>query len=228
MGWKDAPIVRTAPAGIEKPIQPNEMPGFKAAVEGATTAASERVKAGLKPTTEAETAAATAKIPTPAIYQELAADQSITKSILGQVNRAKELYNKSLKGQEPWRVAREYFPGAFKADPIASDVKRFNTAASQLYSLGSRLTRVAGEGSQDRMEFAQKLEAFKPSSDDSDAVIEEKILGLENLVNSRLQFLNSRLGDVKPATPNINRAKAMMGAGKSKTIYFDKNGNRIK
>lgn len=228
MGWRDAPIVKQAPEALQKPVSPTETPGFRGAVAGAEASATEAVKAGLKPGTEASTAAATAKIPTQQIYQELTADLSITKSIQSQINRVKELYNKSMKGQEPWRVAREYFPGAFKADPIANDVRRFTTAASQLYSLGSRLTRVAGEGAQDRMEFAQKLEAFKPSADDSDSVIEEKVLGLENLVKDRVGYLQGRIGDVKPKTSKINQAKAMMGMKAPKTLYFDKNGNRIK
>lgn len=212
----------------QAPIATEKTPGFRGAVAGAEASATEGVKAGLKPGTEAATAAATAKIPTPQIYQELSADLAVTKAIADQVKRVNTLYNDALKGREPWRVAREYFPGAFKADPIADKVRRFDTAASQLYSLGTRLTRVAGEGSQDRMEFAQKLEAYKPASGDSDSTIEEKVLGLQNLVESRLNYLQGRIGDVKPGTPKINQAKAMMGVGSAKTIYFDKNGNRIK
>lgn len=209
----------------DQPAVPTQQtPGF----QGAVTSATEGAKAAIKPGTEAATAAATAKIPTPQIYQELTADLAVTKAISDQVRRVKTLYNDALKGREPWRVAREYFPGAFKADPVADQVRRFNTAASQLYSLGTRLTRVAGEGSQDRMEFAQKLEAYKPAADDNDSTIEEKVLGLENLVNSRINYLQSRIGDVKPGTPKINKAKAMMGIKPTKTIYFDKNGNRIK
>lgn len=228
MGYKTDQIIGQAPKPTLKPVQTTETPGFRGAVAGAETTATETVKAGLKPGTEASTAAATAKIPTPQIYQELTADLSITKSIQSQINRVKELYNKSMKGQEPWRVAREYFPGAFKADPIANDVRRFTTAASQLYSLGSRLTRVAGEGAQDRMEFAQKLEAFKPAAEDSDSTIEEKVLGLENLVKDRVNYLQDRIGDVRPGGSKINQAKAMMGITAPKTLYFDKNGNRIK
>ena len=228
MGWRDAPIVKGAPEALQKPIAPTEMPGFRGEVAGAEAGAKARVEAGLKPTTEAATAAATADIPTPAIYQDLASARTQLTSVKKQLDRAQEIYNRSLKGKEPWRVVREYFPGAFPGDSVSKDVGRFNTAASQLYSLASQITRVPGEGAQDMREFAQKLEAFKPSADDKDEVIEEKIGGLRTLIDERLNFVNSRLGTVKKPTPNINRAKAMMGATqKPKVIRFDKNGNRI-
>lgn len=208
------------------PIQ--QTPSFRGQVAGAEAGAKARVEAGLKPTTEAATAAATADIPTPAIYQDLASARTQLTSVKKQLDRAQQIYNRSLKGKEPWRVVREYFPGAFPGDSVSKDVGRFNTAASQLYSLASQITRVPGEGAQDMREFAQKLEAFKPSADDKDEVIEEKIGGLRTLIDERLNFVNSRLGTVKKPTPNINRAKAMMGATqKPKVIRFDKNGNRI-
>ena len=228
MGWRDAPIVKGAPEALQKPIDPTQMPGFQSNLAGAVTAATENVKAGLKPATEAATAVATADIPTPAIYQDLASARTQLTSVKKQLDRAQQIYNRSLKGKEPWRVVREYFPGAFPGDSVSKDVGRFNTAASQLYSLASQITRVPGEGSQDMREFAQKLEAFKPSADDKDEVIEEKIGGLRTLIDERLNFVNNRLGTIKKPTPNINRAKAMMGATqKPKVIRFDKNGNRI-
>lgn len=228
MGYGNDQIIGQAPKGVIKPVQPTEDPTFRGRVAGAETAASEGVRAGLKPGTEAATAAATAAIPTPAIYQELSNNLNLSKSVLKQVNRTEGLYNDALKGREPWRIAREYFPSAFKGDPVADKVRRFDTAASQLYTLGSQITRVPGEGAQDAKEFAQKLEAFKPSSNDSDSVIEEKLLGMRELIANRIQYLEGRLGDVKPRTPNINRARAMMGVPATKTIVFDKFGNRVK
>jgi hypothetical protein len=227
MGWRDAPIVKPAPEALQQPVKPTETPGFRGAVAGAETAATETVKAGLKPGTEAATAQATANIPTQAIFQELSGLQAKLQSTKKQLDRAETLYNQALKGKEPWRVAREYFPSAFGGDPVAAKVKQFNTAASQLYSLASQITRTPGEGAQDRMEFAQKLEAFKPSSDDSDAQIEEKLSGLRNFIQGQLEFVNSRIGEVKKPTPNINRARAMMGGSGAKVIKFDRFGNRM-
>lgn len=228
MGYGNDQIIGQAPKGVIKPVQPTETPGFRGAVAGAETAATETVKAGLKPQTEAATAAATANIPTPAIYQDLASARTQLNSVAKQLGRAEQIYNRSLKGKEPWRVVREYFPGAFPGDSVAKDVGRFNTAASQLYSLASQITRVPGEGAQDMREFAQKLEAFKPMADDKDEVIEEKLNGLRSLITERLDFVNSRLAEVKKPTPNINRAKAMMGGGKAqRVIKFDRFGNRM-
>jgi hypothetical protein len=209
-------------------VATEKTPGFRGAVAGAETAATETVKAGLKPGTEAATAAATATIPTPAIYQELTSARTQLNSVAKQLDRAEQIYGRSLKGKEPWRVVREYFPGAFPGDNVSKDVGRFNTAASQLYSLASQITRVPGEGAQDMREFAQKLEAFKPVADDKDEVIEEKLNGLRSIINERLSFVNSRIGEVKKPTPNINREKAMMGAGtQQKVIKFDRFGNRM-
>lgn len=208
-------------------VSTEKTPAFRGAVAGAETAATEKVRAGLKPGTEAATAQATANIPTQAIFQELSGLQAKLQSTKRQLDRAETLYNQALKGKEPWRVAREYFPSAFGGDPVAAKVKQFNTAASQLYSLASQITRTPGEGAQDRMEFAQKLEAFKPSSDDSDAQIEEKLSGLRNFIQGQLEFVNSRIGEVKKPTPNINRARAMMGGSGAKVIKFDRFGNRM-
>jgi uncharacterized phage infection (PIP) family protein YhgE len=209
-------------------VATEKTPSFRGAVAGAEATATEGVKAGLKPGTEAATARQVAAIPTPAAYEQLSALQAKLQGTQKQLNRAETLYNQALKGKEPGRVAREYFPSAFGGDPVAQKVKQFNTAASQLYSLASQITRTPGEGAQDRMEFGQKLEAFKPSSDDSDAQIEEKLNGLRDFINSQLQFVSGRIGEVKRPTPNINRAKAMMGAQSgAKVIKFDRFGNRI-
>lgn len=228
MGYGNDQIIGQAPKGVIKPVQPTETPGFRGAVAGAETAATETVKAGLKPQTEAATAAATANIPTPAIYQDLASARAQLNSVAKQLGRAEQIYNRSLKGKEPWRVIREYFPSVLPGDSVSKDVGRFNTAASQLYSLASQITRVPGEGAQDMREFAQKLEAFKPMADDKDEVIEEKLNGLRSLITERLDFVNSRLAEVKKPTPNINRAKAMMGGAKApRVIKFDRFGNRM-
>lgn len=228
MGWRDAPIVRGAPEALQQPVKPTETPRFRGAVAGAETAATETVKAGLRPGTEAATAAATAAIPTQATYQEMAAARSLARNIDKQLDRVEQLYNRSLKGVEPWRVAREYFPSIAPTSSVSKDVKRFNSAASQLFSLASQMTRIPGEGDQNMREFLQKREAFMPSSDDPDASIEEKIRGLRSIVDNRLSFLDARLGGEKPPkSPAMRAAQAAIRPSTVKTIRYDAKGNRI-
>ena len=228
MGWRDAPIVKGAPEALQQPVKPTETPGFRGAVAGAETAATEKVRAGLRPGTEAATASATAPVPTQQIYQDLTAARSQVRSVEKQLNRVEQIYNRSLKGVEPWRVAREYFPSIAPTSSVSKDVGRFNTAASQLYSLASQITRVPGEGSQDRMEFLQKLEAFKPSSDDKDSTIEEKMRGMRSLMNERSAFLDARISEVRPSkSPAMRAAQAAVLPKPTKTIRYDAMGNRI-
>jgi len=228
MGWRDAPIIKGAPEALQQPVKPTETAGFRGAVAGAETAATEGVKARLKPGTEAATAGLTAPIPTQQIYQDLTAAKSQVKSVEKQLNRVEQIYNRSLKGVEPWRVAREYFPSIAPTSSVSKDVGRFNVAASQLYSLASQITRVPGEGAQDRMEFQQKLEAFKPSSDDSDSKIEEKMRGMRSLMNERSAFLDARISEVRPGkSPAMRAAQAAVLPRATKTIRYDAKGNRI-
>jgi hypothetical protein len=228
MGWRDAPIVRGAPEALQQPVKPTELPGFRGAVAGAETAATEKVRAGLRPGTEAATASATAPVPTQQIYQDLTAARSQVGTIGRQIDRVEQIYNRSLKGVEPWRVAREYFPSIAPTSSVSKDVGRFNTAASQLYSLASQVTRVPGEGSQDRMEFLQKLEAFKPSADDKDSTIEEKIRGMRSLIDERRAFLDARISEVRPPkSPAMRAAQAAIRPSTTKTIRYDARGNRI-
>lgn len=228
MGWRDAPIIKSAPEALQQPVKPTETPGFRGAVAGAETAATEKVRAGLRPGTEAATASATAPVPTQQIYQDLTAARSQVRSVEKQLNRVEQIYNRSLKGVEPWRVAREYFPSIAPTSSVSKDVGRFNVAASQLYSLASQITRVPGEGSQDRMEFLQKLEAFKPSSDDKDSTIEEKMRGMRSLMNERSAFLDARISEVRPSkSPAMRAAQAAVLPKPTKTIRYDAMGNRI-
>jgi hypothetical protein len=228
MGWRDAPIIKGAPEALQQPTKPTELPGFRGAVAGAETTATETVKAGLKPKTEAATAGLTAPIPTQSIYQDLTAAKSQVNSVEKQLNRVEQIYNRSLKGVEPWRVAREYFPSIAPTSSVSKDVGRFNVAASQLYSLASQITRVPGEGSQDRMEFLQKLEAFKPSSDDSDSKIEEKMRGMRSLLGERRAFLDARISEVRPGkSPAMRAAQAAVLPRATKTLTYDAKGNRI-
>jgi hypothetical protein len=228
MGWRDAPIIKGAPEALQQPVKPTETAGFRGTVAGAETAATEGVKARLRPGTEAATASATAPVPTQAIYQDLTAARSQVRSVQKQLDRVEQIYNRSLKGIEPWRVAREYFPSIAPTSSVSKDVGRFNTAASQLYSLASQITRVPGEGSQDRMEFAQKLEAFKPSSNDSDSKIEEKMRGMRSLMDERRAFLDARIAEVRPPkSPAMRAAQAAIRPSTVKTIRYDAKGNRI-
>jgi hypothetical protein len=228
MGWRDAPIVRSAPEALQQPVKPTELPGFRGAVAGAETAATENVRANLRPGTEAATASATAPVPTQAIYQDLTAARSQVTTIGKQLDRVEQIYNRSLKGVEPWRVLREYFPSVAPTSSVSKDVGRFNTAASQLYSLASQITRVPGEGAQDMREFQQKLEAFKPSSDDKDSTIEEKMRGIRSLINERRSFLDARISEVRPRKSTAMRAaQAAIRPSATKTIRYDAQGNRI-
>lgn len=228
MGWRDAPIVKGAPEALQQPIKPTELPGFRGAVAGAETAATENVRAGLRPKTEAATASATAPVPTQAIYQDLTAARSQVSTIDKQIDRVEQLYNRSLKGIEPWRVAREYFPSIAPTSSVSKDVKRFNSAASQLFSLASQITRIPGEGDQNMREFLQKLEAYKPSSDDTDAAVEEKIRGLRSIIDERRSFLDARISEVRPRkSPAMRAAQAAIRPGPAKTIRYDAMGNRI-
>lgn len=228
MGWRDAPIVRSAPEALQQPVKPTETPGFRGAVAGAETAATEKVRAGLRPSTEAATASATAPVPTQGIYQDLTAARSQVATIGKQINRVEQLYNRSLKGVEPWRVAREYFPSIAPTSSVSKDVKRFNSAASQLFSLASQITRIPGEGDQNMREFSQKLEAYKPSSDDTDAAIEEKIRGLRSIIDERRSFLDARIAKVRPPKSSAMRAaQAAIRPSTVKTIRYDAKGNRI-
>lgn len=187
------------------PLKPLETPGGKAAA-----------------------AVAEAPVPTQQIYQDLTAARSQVGSIGKQIDRVEQIYNRSLKGVEPWRVVREYFPSIAPTSSVSKDVGRFNTAASQLYSLASQITRVPGEGSQDMREFQQKLEAFKPSSDDKDPIIEEKINGMRSLINERRKFLDTRISEVRPSkSPAMRAAQAAIAPKATKTIRYDAKGNRI-
>ncbi len=187
------------------PLKPLETPGGKAAA-----------------------AQAEAPVPTQAIYQDLTAARSQVRSVQKQLDRVEQIYTRSLKGVEPWRVVREYFPSIAPTSSVSKDVGRFNTAASQLYSLASQITRVPGEGSQDRMEFQQKLEAFKPSSDDSDSKIEEKMRGMRSLMDERSAFLDARISEVRPPkSPAMRAAQAAIRPSPTKTIRYDAMGNRI-
>jgi hypothetical protein len=98
-----------------------------------------------------------------------------------------------------------------------------------LYSLASQITRVPGEGSQDRAEFQQKLDAFKPSSSDSDSKIEEKMSGIRSLMNERGAFLDARISEVRPGkSPAMRAAQAAVLPKPTKTLTYDAKGNRIK
>jgi hypothetical protein len=228
MGWRDAPIVKGAPEALQQPIKPTETPAFRAGVAGAETAATEGVKAKLKPGTEAATAGLTAPIPTQAIYQELTAAKSQANTIAQQLDRVEKIYNRSLKGVEPWRVAREYFPSIAPTSSVSKDVGRFNTAASQLFSLASQITRIPGEGDQNMREFLAKVQAYKASSDDKDQDIEEKLRGMRSIVEERQKFLDARIAEVRPGkSPAMRAAQAAVLPRATKTIRYDAQGNRI-
>lgn len=228
MGWRDAPIIKGAPEALQQPTKPTDLPGFRGAVAGAETAATESVKAGLKPGTEAATASATATIPTPAIYQELKFAKSQADVIAKQIDRVEQIYNRSLKGVEPWRVVREYFPSIAPTSAVSKDVGRFNTAASQLFSLASQVTRVPGEGSQGLPEFGQKKEAFLVSPDEKDSTIEEKIRGMRSIIDERRAFLNARIAETQPRkSPAMRAAQAGIAPRATKIIRYDTKGNRI-
>lgn len=187
-----------------------------------------RLKPLETPGGKADAAKKEAPVPTQAIYQDLTAARSQVSTIGKQIDRVEQLYNRSLKGVEPWRVVREYFPGIAPTSSVSKDVKRFNSAASQLFSLASQITRIPGEGDQNMREFLQKLEAYKPSSDDTDAAVEEKIRGLRSIIDERRSFLDARIAEVRPPKSSAMRAaQAAIRPSTVKTIRYDAKGNRI-
>lgn len=187
-----------------------------------------RLKPLETPGGKADAAKKEAPVPTQAIYQDLTAAKSQADIISKQIDRVEQIYNRSLKGIEPWRVAREYFPGIAPTSSVSKDVGRFKTAASQLFSLASQVTRVPGEGSQGLPEFGQKKEAFLVSPDETDSTIEEKIRGMRALVDERRAFLNARIAEVRPPkSPAMRAAQAAILPKATKTIRYDTMGNRI-
>lgn len=187
-----------------------------------------RLKPLETPGGKAEAAKKEAPIPTQATYQDLTAAKSQADTISRQIDRVEQLYNRSLKGIEPWRVAREYFPGIAPTSSVSKDVGRFKTAASQLFSLASQVTRVPGEGSQGLPEFGQKKEAFLVSPDETDSTIEEKIRGMRELVDERRAFLEARISEVQPRKSTAMRAaQAAVLPRATKTLTYDTKGNRI-
>lgn len=202
---------------------------------GASTAPAPRVvmpapppqlKPGETPVGKRELEAGTAPVPTQQIYQELAASKSQLGTAMSNLGRVEAIYNRSLKGKEPWRVAREYFPNIAPGSSVSQDVGRMRTAASQLYSLAAQITRIPGEGEQNAAEFKQKIEAFKIDPSDKDEVIEEKLSGLRDLFTRRLAFVNQRMAEVKPGpSPQMRAAQATIRP--SKTLRYDAQGNRI-
>lgn len=202
---------------------------------GASTAPAPRVvmpapppqlKPGETPGGKRELEAGTAPVPTQQIYQELAASKSQLGTAMSNLGRVEAIYNRSLKGKEPWRVAREYFPNIAPGSSVSQDVNRMRTAASQLYSLAAQITRIPGEGEQNAAEFKQKIEAFKIDPSDKDEVIEEKLSGLRDLFTRRLAFVNQRMAEVKPGpSPQMRAAQATIRP--SKTLRYDAQGNRI-
>lgn len=187
-----------------------------------------RLKPLETPGGKADAAKKEAPVPTQAIYQDLTAARSQVSTIGKQIDRVEQLYNRSLKGVEPWRVAREYFPSIAPTSSVSKDVKAFNSAASQLFSLASQITRIPGEGDQNMREFMQKLEAYKASSDDTDTAIEEKLRGLRTIIDERRSFLDARIAEVRPSkSPAMRAAQAAIRPSTTKTIRYDAKGNRI-
>jgi hypothetical protein len=77
-------------------------------------------------------------------------------------------------------------------------------------------------------EFQQKLEAFKPSSDDKDSKIEEKMRGMRSLMNERRKFLDTRISEIRPPKSSAMRAaQAGIAPRATKIIRYDAKGNRI-
>ena len=174
-----------------------------------------------------DVAAAEAPVPTQQIFQELAANKTQLDTAMSRLGRVEQLYNRSLKGKEPWRVIREYFPSIAPTSEVSKDVERLRSAGSQLYSLSAQINRIPGEGEQNYAEFQQKIEAFKIQPSDKDEVIEEKILGLRDLLDRRLAFVNERMAEVRP------RPSAAMRAAKAivkppKRLRYDAQGNMIR
>lgn len=173
-----------------------------------------------------EAAKGEAPVPTQQIFQELSANKTQLATALSRLGRVEQLYNRSLKGKEPWRVIREYFPGVAPTSSVSKDVERLRSAGSQLYSLSAQINRIPGEGEQNYAEFQQKIEAYKIQPSDKDEVIEEKVLGLRDLLDRRLKFVNERMSEVRPRPSTAMRA-AKATVNPPKRLRYDAQGNLI-
>lgn len=168
----------------------------------------------------------TADVPTPQEYSALAASRTQIDSALNRLGRVETLYNRSLKGKEPWRVIREYFPGIAPGSQVSQDVKRLRTAGSQLFQYAAQINRIPGEGEQNYAEFMAKIEANKIQPSDNDEEIEEKISGIRDLLSRRSKMVNERLASAKPQqSSKMKAAKATVNP--PKRLRYDAQGNRI-
>lgn len=103
------------------------------------------------------------------------------ESLVGQINRVEELYQKGFKDEAYgiFSSLSEYLP--------SDEAAALNAAGAGLAEQGLAAFRVPGVGSQSDAELRQFVEANRPSSWDRDAALEEKLRQLRARVDATRQ-----------------------------------------
>lgn len=109
--------------------------------------------------------------------RKIAQQNGVMDSIVGQINRTQELYNKDIKPEE--------LMNAFGAlDAIGPAAGRFNAAGQGVADQGLAAFRVPGQGSQSDYEAKQFAVANTPQAGDWDTQIEEKLSNMRRRVDA--------------------------------------------
>ena len=146
--------------------------------------------------------------------QRQAAKQDATlDSIVGQVNRVQELYQRGIRDETFWN-------GFGALDAIGPSAGRFDSAGQGLADQGLAAFRVPGVGSQSDLEAAQFAAANTPQSGDWDQRIEEKLSNIRRRVDANRKALGlppaqwTGMGDSRDQPPaGIAPAGGSTGGG---------------
>lgn len=98
-------------------------------------------------------------------------------SIVDQINRVQELYNKGIKNEDITNLFG-------LLDSVGPEAGRFDTAGQGMADQGLAAFRVPGQGAQSDMEARQFAQANTPQSGNWDAAIEEKMNNLRRRVDA--------------------------------------------
>lgn len=134
-----------------------------------------------------------------------------------QLNRVRDLYNRTLKGGGPVQSLREYLPSQSNAE--------FDRAAGQLQTLLRPTQRTTGEGSMSDYESRLAVQTV-PSRYAFDASNEESIEGMQRFLDQgRAQYaqrVGQRVGQGLPTPPPAARKAP------TREFTIDRNGNLIR